>query len=268
MIKIYHEAPKSIFNEVQLITDGDYALVHLFEQDPEYLDLFKQAVEKGREVILDNSIFELEEAFNAEKFFYWIREIRPSWYIVPDTLEDSNKTVAQMAEWNVKYAHKVPYVSRKVGVIQGKTYEELVRCYEYLDRIAEVDMIAISFDYSYYRESFPHPNKYISWCFGRAKLLGDLLRDGIINQNKPHHLLGCSLPIEGTLYRDYNWIYSVDTSNPVLHGIKDISYGSTGLWTKESQKLVELIDREKSSINLNRVQNNIHHFRYFWNSKI
>ena len=66
MIKIAHESPKSIFKEVQKYTDYDYALVHLFEEDPEYLQQFRDAKEAGREIILDNSIFELEEAFDAE----------------------------------------------------------------------------------------------------------------------------------------------------------------------------------------------------------
>ena len=62
MIKNFHEAPKSLFKHVQAVTSGDYALVHLFEEDPEYLQLFEEAVKSGREVILDNSIFELGEA--------------------------------------------------------------------------------------------------------------------------------------------------------------------------------------------------------------
>ena len=57
MIKIAHESPKSIFEEVQKFTDYDYALVHLFEEDEEYLNQFRQASLKGREIILDNSIF-------------------------------------------------------------------------------------------------------------------------------------------------------------------------------------------------------------------
>ena len=43
-------------------------LVHLFEEDQEYFNQFEEAINKGREVILDNSIFELEEAFDAVKF--------------------------------------------------------------------------------------------------------------------------------------------------------------------------------------------------------
>ena len=41
MIKIAHESPKSIFEDVQRFTDYDYALVHLFEEDEEYLNQFK-----------------------------------------------------------------------------------------------------------------------------------------------------------------------------------------------------------------------------------
>ena len=198
MIKIAHESPKSIFDTVQNYTDYDYALVHLFEEDEGYLEQFKVAVNKGREVILDNSIFELEEAFNADRFAYWINQLKPTWYIVPDALEDAGGTMSQMANWNGKYRRTAH--GKTIGVVQGKTYNEIVDCYEYMDNIAEVDMIAISFDYSYYTKSVPHPNKYVSWMLGRIKLLGDLVKDGIINQDKPHHLLGCGLPQEFSFY--------------------------------------------------------------------
>jgi nitrate reductase NapAB chaperone NapD len=260
MIKIGHESPKSIFNQVQAVTDYDYALVHLFEEDPEYLALFKQAKENGREIILDNSIFELEEAFDAEKFAGWILELQPTWYIVPDALEDSKKTLNQMAEWNMRYKN-LP--GKKIGVVQGKTYEQIKACYEYMDKIANVGMIAISFDYSYYTVSVPHPNKYVSWMLGRVKLLGDLLRDGVINEDKKHHLLGCGLPQEFAFYSDYKWIYSLDTSNPVVHGIKGIEYREDGLWSKESQKLFELINHQVEDINT--ILYNIHKFRWFTN---
>ena len=261
MIKIAHESPKSIFSEVQRFTDYDYALVHLFEEDEEYLNTFKKAVNKGREVILDNSIFELEEAFDADKFAYWINELRPTWYIVPDALEDTKKTCEQMLEWNSKYSH-IP--GKKIGVVQGKTYEEIVACYALLDA-ASTDMIAISFDYSYYTKSVPHPNKYVSWMLGRVKLLGDLLRDGIINVNKPHHLLGVGLPQEGLYYRYYPWIYSMDTSNPIVHGIKGVEYGDEGLWSKESQKLFEMVNESLDNIDLTLVKYNINKFSWFWN---
>lgn len=260
MIKIAHESPKSIFKEVQKYTDYDYALVHLFEEDPEYLKQFQEAKANGREIILDNSIFELEEAFDAEKFAGWVLELQPTWYIVPDALEDAKKTCSQIATWINKYKN-LP--GKKIGVVQGKTYQQIKSCYEYMDKIAEVDMIAISFDYSYYVQSVPHPNKYVSWMMGRVKLLGDLLKDGIINENKPHHLLGCGLPQEFAFYSDYKWIYSLDTSNPVVHGIKGVEYREDGLWSKESQKLFELINHQVEDTNT--ILYNINKFKWFAN---
>lgn len=264
-IRIAHEAPKSIFEDVQRVTDYDYALVHLFEEDKEYLEQFKKAIAKGREVILDNSIFELEEAFDADKFAYWINELKPTWYIVPDALEDTKKTMSQMSDWNLRYGNKV--TGKKIGVVQGKTYSEITACYKYMNDIADVDMIAISFDYSYYTKSVPHPNKYVSWMLGRIKLLGDLVKDGIINENKPHHLLGSSLYWEGRFYRDlgFNWIYSMDTSNPVVFGIKGREYGGL-TFDKPSQKLFTLINENLDESQLNKVKKNIADFRKAWNS--
>lgn len=262
MVKIAHESPKSIFDQVQAVTDYDYALVHLLEEDPEYLALFKQARDKGREIILDNSIFELEEAFNADKFAEWVNYLQPTWYIIPDALEDMKKTCKQAFDWNEKFKD-LP--GKSIGVVQGKDYHEIKTCYHYLNDVIDVDMIAISFDYSYYTHSFPHPNKYVSWMLGRVKLLGDLVRDGVIDTSKPHHLLGCSLPIEGKFYGQYPWIYSMDTSNPVVHTIKGIQYEKNfGLYTKESQKLFELINTPESGIDVNLIKYNIREFRKYW----
>ena len=266
MIKIAHESPKEIFGEVQKFTDYDYALVHLFEEDNQYYEQFKEAVRKGREVILDNSIFELEKAFDADKFAYWIDKLRPTWYIIPDALEDAEKTMQQAADWYKKYSN-VP--GKSIGVVQGKTYHEIRNCYRAMDEIAKVDMIAISFDYSYYTDSVPHPNKYVSWMLGRVKLIGDLLRDGVINKDKPHHLLGCGLPQEFQYYKhaNYDFIYSLDTSNPVVHGLKNITYSDQGLWSKESQKLFTMINSKVSIDQWNDILVNIQKFRWFTNGQ-
>src|SRR5210317_219970 len=223
MIKIAHEAPIDIFEEVQRFTDYDYALVHLLEQNSRYRDTFERAVKKGREIILDNSIFELEEAFEADRFAQWVERLRPTWYIVPDALENAEKTMEQMASCFKNYGN---VTGKSIGVVQCKTYQEIKDCYRAIDELSPCDMIAISFDYSYYEESVPHPNKYVSWMLGRVKLLGDLMRDKVINTKKPHHLLGCGLPQEFLFYKNsnYDWIYSLDTSNPVVHGIKGIRY--------------------------------------------
>ena len=100
---------------------------------------------------------------------------------------------------------------------------------------------------------------------GRATLLSRLLDDGIINTNKPHHLLGCGLPQEFALYRSYDWIESLDTSNPIVHGLLGIKYEHCGLQTKESIKLIELLDSDISRKQLYDITHNISHFRSYVN---
>ena len=68
MIKIAHEAPLSIFEQVQAVTDYDYCLVNLYDEDQRYRSKFKQAIAKGREVYIDNAIFEVGTAFEADAF--------------------------------------------------------------------------------------------------------------------------------------------------------------------------------------------------------
>jgi HPt (histidine-containing phosphotransfer) domain-containing protein len=245
------------------MTDYSYALVHLFEEDKEYLNLFKEAIEEGREVILDNSIFELEKAFDADRFAYWVNELQPTWYIVPDSLENSQQTIENMLDWNEKYASKV--TGKKIGVVQGKTYSEIVECYDFMANHADIDMIAISFDYSYFEQEIPHPNKYVSWMLGRVQLLGRMLRDGIIDTSMKHHLLGNSLPLEGKFYKNYDWIYSMDTSNPITHGIKGITYQPNfGLYTKVSQKLFTMINTQVTDKQKQDILLNIQEFRKYW----
>ena len=244
MIKIAHEAPLGCFKEVQEHTDYDYFLVHLFDKIPQYLELALKAKEQGRETILDNSIFELGEAFNMERFAVRVNDVRPTYYIVPDALENSEKTMNNMQEWLDKYKDKIDPSCKMIGVVQGKDYGDICKCYTFMNEQAKVDKIAIPFDFSYYKWSFVHPSSLVSWAFGRIKLLGDMLREGIINTQKKHHLLGCGLAEEFAFYDgfNYSWIDSVDTSNPVLAGIEGHCYEpGVALTDKSTTKMCDLI---------------------------
>lgn len=238
MIKIAHEAPLCIMPHVREMTDYCYALVHLFEECSEYYDYFLESKKLGRTVLLDNSIFELGVAFDSDKFASWVEKLQPQEYIVPDSLEDTDTTIKNFDKWLSTYKD-LP--GKKIGVVQGKTYKEIVECYKYLSDKA--DKIAISFDYSYYLVTALGINKYHQYCNGRYHLINSLLDGGFINTNKPHHLLGCSLPVEfgfyGSNYAKYKFIDSLDTSNPVVNGMHNIKYESLGVKDKLSIKLIE-----------------------------
>jgi hypothetical protein len=254
-IKIAHESPNCIFEDVQKITDYDYALVHLLESNIEYRKHFEKACVE-REVILDNSIFELGEAFDTLKFKEWVDKLNPTWHIIPDVLEDGKKTVQNAKRWLDLYSGN----SKKIAVAQGKNYNELIECYLYLECL-DIDMIAMSFDYSFFN-GYSNSVEY-SGMLGRYKLINDMLKDDVININKPHHLLGCYLPQEFKLYNNehYNFIYSLDTSNPIVHGINLTQYQNYGLDKKDSIKLHTLIDSELDEIQKEYIMYNINKFK-------
>ena len=87
-MKISHETPISLLEYSTEFNDYDYALVHLFEEYTKYFDFFKKSISQGRTVILDNSIFELGKAFDSDRFAYWIQQLNPTEYIIPDSLEN------------------------------------------------------------------------------------------------------------------------------------------------------------------------------------
>lgn len=257
-MKIAHEAPLSIFNKVQEVTDYDYALVHLFEENEKYFNHFKRALEKGREVILDNSVFELGTAFNKDKYYEWIEKLIPTHYIIPDVLEDAEATVS-----NVKHWQHIP-LSKTIGVVQGKSIEEVIWCYQEIEPL--VDKVAISFDYSFFIDEDLNgrlPTKYHHYMYGRDALLNYMLNIAeVINKDKPHHLLGCGLPQEFEAYRDYKWIDSLDTSNPVVAGLKGIRYnGTAGLEDKPTEKLFTLINSDPDDDQMSKIFYNIECFR-------
>ena len=265
-MKISHEAPLSLMPQSHKFNDYDYALVHLFEEIPEYYDFFVDSLKQGRQVILDNSIFELGTAFDSDKFFDWVNKLKPTEYIIPDALEDCLTTMDNALDWKEKYIDKISTECKSIGVVQGKNYNELVQCYDYLDNVINVDKIAISFDYSYYLDICPHPNKWMGYVLGRVQTLTQLQQDGIINTKKPHHLLGCALPIEMLFYREgFEWIESMDTSNPIVHGLTDTVYEPGGLVTKQSIKLVDLIHSTPTPEQVEKINWNLSIFRTYCN---
>jgi hypothetical protein len=271
-IKIAHEAPISLFDMVQELTHYDYCLVHLYDENEAYRDKFLEAKKKGREIILDTSVFELGTAFNEDKYIKVIEQLQPTWYIVPDVLEEAHATVQAAKRWISIHGTQIGE-SKPIGVVQGKDFREIQGCYESLDKDLSIPKIAFSFDYSYYEKTYYHPNKYVSWMLGRVGLLGQLVSQEVINVNKPHHLLGVALPIEGKFHGRYSWIESVDTSNPVVHGMKGFEYQSNiGLYSKESEKLFKMINYElRDADKIDRqtieklIEHNLKEFNKYWN---
>jgi hypothetical protein len=274
-IKISHECPLCLLEESKNFNDYDYALCHLFDNHPDYYDFFIRSSKQGRMIILDNSLFETSEMFDNNKFLEYINAIQPSHYIIPDAFMDKDATITNVKLWNKKYKPQIKYMGKSVGVVQGRSIQEFIDCYKEI--INDVDVIAFphripsdilnNFDKSSIKES---KELYDTLVLGmhtinRQTLIMRLYKEGLIDETKEHHLLGCTLPQEFLVYQNYNFITSCDTSSPVIHGIFNSLYkdNNEGITRKLPMKVCDLIDCELSDSQKEAIYANTERFKYF-----
>jgi len=264
-MKVSHESPLVLLELSRQYNDFDYCLVHLLSQHKAYKDFFMSARSVyDREVLLDNSIFELGKAFDPSQFFDAAKELKPNMFIVPDVLEDMHRTVESYKAFELmKSELKNTFQTKAIGAVQGKNWQELRECYKFMAENA--DMIAISFDFSYYQVTGQGWHHLERWCSGRQRFISDLINNGVWRWDKPHHLLGCSLAKEFRYYIDRNIynIVSCDTSNPIVAAIHGLRYDADyGLDTKPSTKLADLIEHQVTPEQLDLVNYNVKMFKH------
>lgn len=250
-MKISHEVPLTLLKESRVFNDYDYALVHLFAKYPEYYRFFEESLKMGRTVYLDNSLYELGKSFDPGEFLKWINKLKPTYYIIPDTFWDAKGTMYQAMDWFLNWAPKLECNTKSIGVAQGDTYEAIAKSYRFMCSMA--DMVAFTFKFApdfvsnsgdvfqsmfYSTYNMTEINGLINEensstvrdAIIRYAVLRQLRKDGIIDTSKPHHLLG----MQNTLFLDniaknYPWVTSIDTSNPIICGMIEKPYAYKGM---------------------------------------
>lgn len=276
-ITVYHEMPLFALEDgtEEEYTDGSYALVHLFENEffgHRYFDHFVKMLEKGRPVILDNSIFELGESFDSETFNYWLCRLvdragtdATLTYIVPDVLDDSRATVESFDRFMEAYPDTP---GTPMAVVQGSTPGELNECHDAL--LKRVSYIGVSFNSAGYNDLLHSAEQTLltqpqQYALGRYIYVANNLIDFLEQSynetghktNVTYHLLGAGVPQEFKLYAPYHrqYIASLDTSNPVVHGILGIAYEEGfGLAYKQTQLLADWMGFDTSTVPPSRIR--------------
>ncbi len=239
-VKVSHEVPLQLLGLSETFNDYDYCLPHLLDKYPKYEAYFRQAKEKGRYIIMDNSLHELGEAYDTSRLLHWVSELEPNEFIVPDVWENATYSVRNAKLWA---SIEVPDNTTKVAVVQGKSYSDFVNSYQSYKWFG-YQKISFSYGASWFEECFKHPNPYVAKMMGRLKTITNLYKDKLISDMDRVHLLGCNLPQEYLYYKNFKFIESIDTSNPVIHGLKGIRYSEGGLLHKDKEKIDEDFTRE------------------------
>ncbi len=222
-MKISHEVPLCFLKESLKWNDYQYVLPHLIDQYPQYKTHMLEYREKsGSFMICDNGLFE-GIIHTTEDLLEKINLIRPNIFIVPDAWNDANTTLVNAKSWIINYKQYIPEGVNLMAVCQGKDMGELITTYQTL---VDLGYTHIAFNHSSiaYQNEYEGLDHLKASMYGRMEFIRRLVANKVIRPTFYHHLLGCSLPQEFMAYKDWTFVKSVDTSNPILVGAEGKRY--------------------------------------------
>jgi type VI protein secretion system component Hcp len=224
--------------------DYDYCLPHLIDQYDQYRTFFQKSRLDKRFIIMDNGLFE-GVTHTIEDLLEKINLVRPNIFIVPDAWNDSNTTLVNAKSWMINYKQHIPEGVNLMAVCQGKDMNELITTYQTL---VDLGYTHIAFNHSSiaYQKDYDGLDHLKASMYGRMEFIRKLVASGTIRKTHYHHLLGCSLPQEFMAYKDWKFIKSVDTSNPILVGAEGERYTDSGLTWKPKHKLEHYFEMDLS----------------------
>tara|TARA_R110001599_G_scaffold145189_1_gene327396 strand:- start:182 stop:964 length:783 start_codon:yes stop_codon:yes gene_type:complete len=255
-MKVSHEVPRCLLTLSPEINDYEYILPHLLDQDKEYLAYYREAKAKGRYIIMDNSLHELGEAYDFDRLKYWVNELEPDEFMVPDVWMDCHQTAAQAKYW---LQFDFPTKTKKIAVIQGKDKNDAYLCAGLLRELG-YDKLCVSYGATWYNDFFPHTNTDMGKALGRVRFVQGLLNLNHLKDVK-FHLLGCSIPQEFGWYDNHPRIESIDTSNPVMAALDGIKYNNNGLNYKPNANMNDHFDMMFDELDYDLVKYNTSKFK-------
>lgn len=260
MTMISHEIPLSLIDKHQSkISDYMYLLLHKLIEDPVYAQKAFDYKAAGGTVYLDNSCFELGESLDDELLYEWCKKLDPDIVVLPDVLGDRDATLARTFGFLQKYPHVASY---GMAVAQGKNRQELIECYAAMrDYRSEddyyIEMLALPFVFKW---ADKEPKAQAD---ERIKLINHMIDTCVVDRGRRHHLLGTWQAREFAHYRNfkYGWIWSIDTSNPIMAAIDGDAYGEFGISHKPKSTFDSVYDMLESDIDMDMLYDNVNKFR-------
>ena len=259
-MKISHELPLSLMHYGYEWNDYDYCLPIFLDRYEQYRLYFQKARLDKRFIIMDNSLFE-GYTHTTEDLLSKINLIRPNIFIVPDAWNDSALTLVNAKSWMMNYKSQLPEGVELMAVCQGKDIGELITTYQTL---LDLGYKHIAFNHSSiaYQGMYNRLDSLKRQMYGRMEFIRKLVETNTIDKSVYHHLLGCSLPQEFLAYKDWPFIKSGDTSNPILVGAEGVRYGEGGIDWKPKEKLEFYFEQDLEG-KIEDIKFNVQKFKQF-----
>lgn len=217
-----YELPICLIRDPDIKTSFDFAIATVAQKSQKYFDIHRKENRGNRYLVLDNGAFEEPEPIDNNTLLDIAEELKADEIVVPDFIGSAQKTMFAMGDFLGKFRKRDSLQNCKIqGVIEGANLNAVMECYRYFLDLDEVDVIGLP----YWR--LPESCEAENGCFGNIAGLGGrrlYLTHHLISQKifhkKPFHLLGLCYSRALDWYRNYPMIRSIDTSLPVITGLK------------------------------------------------
>lgn len=255
---ISHEIPKQLFPYHDLISDYPYVLAHLLHVDKEYTEFYKEKLKTAPYSILDNSAFELGESIPMDRLAQLGEEFKPTHLVLPDKVNDYRRTMENAVKYLNTYRQEG---MNYIGVCQGDNFEQIADCIDFYTEKG-IDIIALPFDLVPDSDYITVRFRFLNWWYANRF---NYKRSGIYK----FHLLGCQNPVEFLLFKHnqdhiLKYVYSIDTSSPIVNGWSGNTLGDHGLTApKPKAKLADNLDISLSEEQLDLIFRNVKTFRTY-----
>lgn len=201
--------------------------------DERYRDFYREQAERGAHLVLDNGVFDLGTALDADDLVRAARLVRAREIVLPDVLHDGAATVAATdaaAAALARHGDEFMYCA----VVQGASDGDWSACYDALAGRSYITALAL-----------PSPKRRgdtESLSYDRLYAATHLDASGLVRPNLTYRLLGLgdSAHIELAALRRFAWIQSVDCSLPLLMGALGMRIVTGEPFIKPSVRVDEL----------------------------
>jgi hypothetical protein len=258
---ISHEVPLCLLEHSKRFNDYQYFLPHLADTYPEYLKFFIKCKEEGIMVMADNSLHELGVPYGEQELLTHLELLQPSEFIVPDYWGDYASSTTSSKYWMNSYQEMYPDV-KFIAVVQASNFEEALKCF-IVYKMQGYKKIAITYGLPWYEELGEGSTSFEKKMNGRIKFIDALITNELIEDIKLH-LLGCNLPQEFKHYtsdKKYNFIETIDTSNPVMAAIEGMKYDEFGLDKKPTVNLNSHFGADIQELDTDLIKHNVLYFK-------
>jgi len=240
-MKLACEIPVSSLSTINPRTDFDFIIASHCVNNALYKEFFVKSRKDDpqRYSILDNGAFEEGKAIDSGIYKELVELLQPNMLVLPDVVNDMMGTINASEKFIKDYDDlSLGGLYATMGVLQGNSVPEYMKCLEEYGQYEIVDTIGIPY-HLFYRPLFIEKNNIIELCEKKGFEI---------------HILGLPNPFEVVELAKYpTVIKSIDTSLPIVSA-KNFKSFTLHQWKRERLNIEDVYNEEQEITAISNIE--------------